>query len=171
MTETIRIELELSRRQLRAALTLSCILGGAYALHSESLTVTSYYPSPSGIYRKLIAKSDVRLATDGGLVEVGTARSSPPARLLVNGSARFKAQADFDGPANFRGFDVNLNGMRAIGSARPSDPGDLANKQYVDEQAESLRASIRTLETRLAQAEDKPKGGGRAPSAGHPSHY
>ncbi len=53
---------------------------------SESLTLTTYYPAPSGVYAQMITTGNTYLARDGGAVSVGTQLSS--STLTVNGSIR-----------------------------------------------------------------------------------
>lgn len=79
------IRLVLSKRQIKALLFLALVLGGTYALMSESLTLTTYYPAPSGVYNKMITTDAAYLARDGGNVGVGT--TAPGAKLEVAGNA------------------------------------------------------------------------------------
>ena len=101
MEDKIRIELVLSRRQTRGLLTLAVLFGCSYALHSESLTVTSYYPSPSGVFRKLIATAGAALARDGGMVNVGSEGHS--ADLAVEGSLRVRGGSTLLGSVRIAG--------------------------------------------------------------------
>lgn len=72
---------------LRAGLVgLLCCLC-AQDLASESVTLTTYYPAPSGIYTKMITTGQTMLARDSGYVGVHT--SSPQQMLDVNGNIRF----------------------------------------------------------------------------------
>src|SRR5262249_40585990 len=55
-------------------------------LSSESVTLTTYYPAPSGVYSQMITTTNTFLARDGGNVGIGT--SSPSTLLQVGkGSA------------------------------------------------------------------------------------
>jgi len=51
----------------------------------ETLTITTYYPSPYGVYNELTTTSNAYLATTGGRVGIGT--TSPGANLEVWGSS------------------------------------------------------------------------------------
>ena len=63
------------------------IVGGvaAYAI-AEEVTLTTYYPSPRGVYEELRTTQNTWLATEGGRVGIGTA--SPNEKLEVNGGVR-----------------------------------------------------------------------------------
>lgn len=50
--------------------------------------MTTYYPSPSGIYKLLTSTQQTLLARDGGNVGVGTGSALPNARLDVRGNIR-----------------------------------------------------------------------------------
>ena len=50
--------------------------------HGESITITTYYPAPHGVYRELITKGNTYLATDSeqkGNVGIGTRKPNPDA--------------------------------------------------------------------------------------------
>ncbi|MFA6316903.1 MAG: hypothetical protein WC943_05740 [Elusimicrobiota bacterium] len=90
------IRIEIGRKTaggLLAAVLLLC----AYAAVSETLTMTSYYPSPAGVYQRLITTARTVLARDGDRVGVGT--TNPQARLDVAGAVRMGSEA-FCGAAN-----------------------------------------------------------------------
>ena len=70
------------RRSFRLALACALLAGGPGA-SAENVTLTTYYPAPSGVYTQLIATQNVFLARDGGKVGIGT--SSPAYKLDVNG--------------------------------------------------------------------------------------
>ncbi len=42
----------------------------------ENVTMTTYYPAPSGVYTQMITTSNTYLARDAGKVGVGTPRST-----------------------------------------------------------------------------------------------
>ena len=75
-------------RAVRPWLVLCLLLLSAGELGSENVTLTTYYPAPSGAYTKMITTSDTYLARDNGSVGVGTA--SPGVKFQVNGgTSRF----------------------------------------------------------------------------------
>jgi len=103
--DEIRIRLSLSRSQLKAGLTLAIVLGSVCLLHSETITLTTLYPSPSGIYRRLITTMDTFLARDGGKVTIGDKK---PAELIVNGKVGVGTQTALS--------KLDVNGNSAIGA-------------------------------------------------------
>ncbi|MBI5631587.1 MAG: hypothetical protein HY921_11980 [Elusimicrobia bacterium] len=71
-----------------AAAVLACFILGASAedLGSESVTLMTYYPAPSGVYVKMITTADAYLARDAGSVGIGTV--APGAKLEVRGDVK-----------------------------------------------------------------------------------
>lgn len=74
----------LGRRELAGLALLAAVVFGPAALSTESLTLTTYYPSPYGVYNEMRTTGNALLAYSGGAVGVGT--TSPSAKLDVNGS-------------------------------------------------------------------------------------
>ena len=64
----------------------------------ETMTITTYYPSPFGIYKELRTTHDTYLATEGGNVGVGT--DAPEAKLDVNGLIKLGFYDDSVGSGN-----------------------------------------------------------------------
>lgn len=85
-----RIELNLriscAPRLLRPWLALGVLLLAAADLGSENVTLTTYYPAPSGIYTRMITTGNAYLARDTGRVGIGTA--DPYGPLHVRGSGQ-----------------------------------------------------------------------------------
>lgn len=77
----LNLNLRLTRRQLRNGLALLLMLGVCNELSSESVTLTTYYPAPSGVYTQMITTTNTYLARDSGKVGIGT--TSPGANLDV----------------------------------------------------------------------------------------
>ncbi|MBI5630736.1 MAG: hypothetical protein HY921_07625 [Elusimicrobia bacterium] len=101
---------------------LAGLLGllGASELGSESVTLTTYYPAPSGVYAQMITTNNTFLARDGGSVGVGTA--SPAQKLDVSGAIRMNQAgvgALLSGAAsgNFGGKEVILSVNSGAGGA------------------------------------------------------
>lgn len=100
------VRIEISRTQLKWALCLLFICAGAHDLASESLTLSTTYPAPFGVYNQIIttgnagpAPADTTLNKTGGntiLVpasngagSVGIGTTRPRAKLDLQGSLRF----------------------------------------------------------------------------------
>ncbi len=79
----IRLHIRLSRGAFRWVL-LTALLGVcAGELASESFTMTSYYPAPSGIYTQMITTGRTYLARDaGGSVGIGTTNPLSKAHVV-----------------------------------------------------------------------------------------
>lgn len=62
------------------------VLGAALTVVAvaEDVTVSTYYPSPKGVYQQLSTTGNTTLATQGGAVTVGAVAT--PASLTVNGA-------------------------------------------------------------------------------------
>ncbi len=81
----IRLDIRLTPRVFKSALAILLISGLAQELASESVTLTTYYPAPSGVYTQMITTSNTFLARDGGNVSIQTTQAG--SRLNVNGNA------------------------------------------------------------------------------------
>lgn len=55
----------------------------ATELASESVTLTTYYPAPSGVYTQMITTGNTYLARDSGKVGVGTGAAAPLAYVTI----------------------------------------------------------------------------------------
>ncbi len=94
MSEVIvRFDLKLGSRAVRGIMVAAMVLAVAPELASESVTLTTYYPAPSGVYTQLVATSNAYMARDNpaSFLDVGT-NAPPPvvygastARMYVNG--------------------------------------------------------------------------------------
>ena len=76
-------------RRLRAALALALamLLAAAPELGSETVTLNTYYPSPAGVYTRLITTSNAYLARDGASYLTVRSAAAPAAgtKLAVMG--------------------------------------------------------------------------------------
>ena len=82
---------------------LSALLLAAAPAHiaSENVTLSTYYPSPSGVYTQMITTGRTLLARDGGNVGIGT--PTPAVKLDVIGAARVTGDLSVIGSANITG--------------------------------------------------------------------
>jgi hypothetical protein len=84
MTEiTVRFNLSFSRRFITAAGAFAIMLCAVPELDSESVTLSTYYPAPSGVYTNMITTQNTFLARDGGSLSVGTATPIGGAKVTV----------------------------------------------------------------------------------------
>lgn len=78
----------LGRRELVALAVLAIVGAAPGVLSTEQLTLTTYYPSPYGVYTQLRSRNDAYLATAaGGRVGVGTNAPGANGKLDVRGGA------------------------------------------------------------------------------------
>lgn len=89
---TIRIEL--TRRRFGAAAALLLLGAAARELGSQALNATASYPSPLGIYTRIITTGDARLARDGGSVLIGNVAVAAPNRLRLEVARGIHASGD-----------------------------------------------------------------------------
>jgi len=103
-------------------LAAAIFIAASRELGSETITMTTTYPSPVGIYTRLITTGGTHtspvntiLNRDAGYVGIGTTSQSQDiqAKLILGG-------------------DMDLNGSRVVNGTTPVNPGDLATKAYVD---------------------------------------
>ncbi len=92
-------------------------------LGSENVTLTTYYPAPSGVYTQIIATQNAYLARDGGRVGIGTA--TPTAKLHVMGDARIRG-------------DLNLEQKLKLGNLA-ADPVGSPGSMYYNNATDQFR--------------------------------
>ena len=80
----IRVEIPVTRRMIRGAMAALLLGAPAGELSSESVTLTTYYPAPSGVYQQLITTQNVIFARDVQAVPPAAAANTPS--FLVLGS-------------------------------------------------------------------------------------
>lgn len=102
MERTIRLNLDLSfvygPRTWRVPLVAVMLLSAVGDLNSESVTLSTYYPAPSGVYTNMITTGNTYLARDGQTVMVGAGTAL--SKLGVNGSMSVGTYATTAAPAN-----------------------------------------------------------------------
>lgn len=86
---TVRFHLTFNRRAVMASAAFAMMLCAVPELDSESVTLSTYYPAPSGVYTNMITTGATYLARDGGAAtRVGIGTTAPNAKLDVNGEER-----------------------------------------------------------------------------------
>jgi len=75
-------------RALRLLLVAALVCGVSSELASENVTLTTYYPAPSGVYTQMITTQNTYLARDGGAVGIGTTAPIAGSKLDVVGYNR-----------------------------------------------------------------------------------
>ena len=99
----------------RGWLVVALLVGTTGSALAEELTVTTYYPSPRGVYKELRTTDDALLALEGGAVGIGTA--NPGSKLSVDGGATIGAAYDLlTAPAN----GLLVQGTVGIGTTSPN---------------------------------------------------
>ena len=111
----LQLDLTMSPRFLQSIIVGSLLALLAPELGSENVTLTTYYPAPSGVYAKMITTNDSFLARDAGLVGIGTA--VPLSKLSVNGGTALGAYSTANAaPAT----GLIVSGFVGVGTPAPS---------------------------------------------------
>jgi len=77
------------RTTLKGWTVLVLLLGTMTYSIAEEITLTTYYPSPRGVYQELRTTNNTYLAIDGGDVGIGT--TNPQAKLDVAGAIQVQS--------------------------------------------------------------------------------
>lgn len=96
------IHIKVGRRELVAFLALLLLSLQPGELSTEQLTLTTYYPSPYGVYQELRSTQNAYLAYSGGNVGIGT--NAPQGKLHVTGTGNVV---------------MNTSGNMGIGTTNP----------------------------------------------------
>lgn len=134
--KTFVIRLEVPRLNARWALVALFMTLGTGDLASESVTLTTYYPAPSGVYTQMITTDNTWLARDtaGSGVSVGTTQTVQAGdKMIVMGGNVGIGTTD---PANMlqvtgtgnNSIDINVNGRIMTGDAN-NNGGVYVNNQ------------------------------------------
>ena len=105
------------RRPTAAGVIVSLLFVSALTVRAEDITLTTYYPSPRGVYEELRTTGDVG---------VGNINTAPAARLhVVQDGASAAFRVDDVGGGDPTPFVVNTSGDVGIGTATPQAPLDV----------------------------------------------
>ena len=87
----VQITMSLDRRIICATLAVAMTVSAVTEIGAESVTLTTYYPAPSGVYVQMIVTKKAYLARDGGEVTIG--QTATPGTLTVTGNSTFTGNA------------------------------------------------------------------------------
>ena len=137
----------------RSRITLWTTLGVLFALMAhaiaEDITLTTYYPSPRGVYQQLRTTDETLLATEGGNVGIGT--TSPVNQLDVEGAAVIGAA--YSGATLAPTDGLLVQGNVGIGTTAPVVPLDVAGGVRIGDSSICNAAHAGTLRTRVGGSE------------------
>jgi hypothetical protein len=128
--DLVKFELVLSRRQLKGALMAFLMIGAVGVVGSETLSLVANFPSPIGIYNRLVSTGQTILAREGGRVGIGT--GAPRATLEINGDTRVQTDVVVGG-------GVSLGGALGLASLGAPPTGGSAGQLYYDSSARQIR--------------------------------
>ena len=111
----LRFNFRLSRGFVRAATTGLLVLSVAPELGSESVSLTTFYPAPSGVYSRLTTFAGTNLARDSGRVQIGNVAALEP--LHVTGRGTFSGELYANGYYPIGAGQVNAASMEVGGTA------------------------------------------------------
>lgn len=86
MSRELRFRHGTGRRWAAGVMAVALVGGLAVALTADTVTTTTYYPSPAGVYNKITTTGATVLARDGGGVGIGT--TDPKVQLDMTGMFR-----------------------------------------------------------------------------------
>ncbi|MBI4597553.1 MAG: hypothetical protein HY737_04030 [Candidatus Omnitrophica bacterium] len=78
----------MGRSTMKAWLLVGLLLATAGYVIAEEITLTTYYPSPRGVYQELRSTNSTFLAYNSGNVGIGTDQPDAQAKLDVSGPVR-----------------------------------------------------------------------------------
>lgn len=102
----LQLDIRFSPAALRAGLLVLLLSALSTELSSESVTLTTYYPAPSGVYSRMITTGVTYLARDvgaGGGVAIGS-NAAPAVALDVTGKMNLSERLRLDSAGCGRQF-------------------------------------------------------------------
>lgn len=119
----IHLDIRITPRLFRWGLAGAMISLLAPELGSESVTLTTYYPAPSGVYTQMITTNNTFLARDGGALGIGTSATLGAGdKVAIMGGNVGIGTTD---PSVM--LDIAQNNALKVGQAYYSSGGDFAH--------------------------------------------
>lgn len=118
----IKFDVRISQSVLRWGLTALLLAYCAPELASESVTLNTYYPAPSGVYTQMITTANTYLARDNGAsTKVGIGNTAPAYKLDVTGDGRYTSNLLVQGSETVSGSETiggndTVGGTLSVGS-------------------------------------------------------
>jgi hypothetical protein len=141
---TIRLNFDLSfvygPRTWRVPFVAAMLLCAVGDLNSESVTLSTYYPAPSGVYTNMITTGNTFLARDGGAAtKVGLGTITPGAKLAVSGTMSVGAgYAATVPPADSMIVSGNIGARMAV----PTQAVDVVGNVHINAAGCAVSASV-----------------------------
>ena len=132
---TIHLDLSFGTRSLRCLMAGAMIFSAVSEVASESVTLTTYYPAPSGVYTQMITTGNTYLARDAGVcpgsscgTRVGIGTPTPSAQLTIVNTDNSAGDILQVYPRNLtQGIGIGYDYIQEIGS-------NGNNTMYIDAQ-------------------------------------
>ena len=96
-------------RRIHGVMAVLMLAGGAAGVRAEDVTVSTYYPSPRGVYQELRVANNTQLAMQAGDVELGPLPPAGGERLRIDGGIRVKNNAVIQGVVQIVGGGPQQN--------------------------------------------------------------
>lgn len=109
----LRLELGCGRFAALVAAVFAAAALKPAPLASESVTLSTYYPAPSGVYTKLLSTGQAWLARDGGGVMIGST-NTPSQALEVDGDVRYTGHLGIGTTSNPSTYALDVTGANAF---------------------------------------------------------
>lgn len=104
----VRFDLSFGVRTARCLMAAAMVLSAVSEVASESVTLTTYYPAPSGVYAQMITTGNTYLARDGGAVGIQTTSPAAGYVLDANGSTHVAGSIKMDGAGLYNSFGYQI---------------------------------------------------------------
>lgn len=103
----LSLTIKLGRRELVALAALALVAFYPGALSTEQITMTTYYPSPYGVYDQMRSQNNTFLSYASGAVGIGTTSPAPNTKLHVAGNGN---RTQIDGQLGVGGAYTDVYG-------------------------------------------------------------